>query len=85
VHRLVWKINFSLNDEKRTKPIKDSVDEKDIPRKLKARYDLKNFPGIYPDLKESLEEFNKLWEVSKQAFRTTENLVQVSHSNPSQV
>ena len=85
VHRLVWKINLSLNDEKRTKPIKDSVDEKDIPRKLKARYDLKNFPGIYPDLKESLEEFNKLWEVSKQAFRTTENLVQVSHSNPSQV
>lgn len=85
VHRLVWKITLGLNDGKRTKHFKDSVDEKAILKKLKTHYSLNGFSGIYPDLKESLEEFNKLWEISKQASRITENLVQVSNSNPPQI
>ena len=84
MHRLVWKITLGLNDEKRSKYFKDSVDEKAILKKLKTHYSFNGFSGIYPDLKESLEEFNKLWEISKQASRITENLVQVSSSNPPQ-
>ena len=81
VHRLVWKRNLDRIDKKSLNFHIDSADEKNVLKILKARYGLNGFSEIYPDLMDSLHEFNKLWEISKQASRVTENLVQISSSN----
>lgn len=80
LHRLIWKKIFDSDNTGAAKNVLDPDVEKNVLKKLDNLYSLKKFPEIYPDVIASLKEFNNLWEISKQACRIAENLVQASSS-----
>ena len=76
IYRMMWKTTLDPSSTLH----KDG--ENNIVKRLKTYYNLGEFSKIYPELKSVLEDFNKLWQISKQASNYAEELIQSSSLNP---
>lgn len=81
VYRMMWKITLKITSKTLGENLLDKKEEKSIILKLNTFYNLDEFPKIYPQLTVAMGEFNKLWEITKQASHLTEKLIQATSSN----
>lgn len=80
IYRMMWKITLNSNGKNLGENSLDKIDPTNIIFKLKTYYNLTELSKIYPRLTVDLSSFNKLWEISKQASRLTEKLIQTANS-----
>lgn len=81
VYRMMWKITLDQTSKTLEENFLDKKEEKNIIIKLNTYYNLDEFPKIYPQITATMNEFNKLWEITKQASRLTEKLIKATSSN----
>lgn len=81
VYRMMWKITLDQTSKTLEENFLDKKEEKNIIIKLNTYYNLDEFPKIYSQITATMNEFNKLWEITKQASRLTEKLIKATSSN----